>query len=61
MTENIDTLIGILVRGGHPKLGCTSIPVPVAVESDSEEAWQEFQNSQASYDQEYAITLRGPL
>ncbi len=61
MTENIDALIRILVRSGHPKQGYASIPVPVAVESNSEEVWQEFQHSQACYDQEYAITQRGAL
>jgi len=59
--ENFNNLIGMLVSGGPQNQNCAPIPVPIAVESNSEEAWQDFQESQNCYDMEYATTLRGAL
>jgi hypothetical protein len=61
MIENFNTLIGMLVSGGPHKQNFAPIPVPVAIESDTDEAWQDFQASQACYDMEYATTLHSPL
>lgn len=61
MIENFNTLIGMLVSGGQHFPHDARIPVPVAVESDTDEAWRDFQDSQACYDMEYATTLRGAL
>jgi hypothetical protein len=61
MIENLITQIGILVNGGHQNHDYCSIPVPVAVEFDTDEAWQDFQESQNFYDMEYATTVCGAL
>jgi hypothetical protein len=61
MVDNFNVLIGMLVSGGQTNAPCRRIPVPVAVESNTEEAWKDFQDSQMSYDMEYATTLRGSL
>jgi hypothetical protein len=61
MIENFSTLIGKMVNGGQQSQDYPSIPVPVAVEFDTDEAWQDFQESQCSYDMEYATTVCGPL
>jgi hypothetical protein len=61
MTENFNMLIGKLVHGGYIDHDPVSIPVPVAVESDSEEAWQDFQDSQMSYNKMYAASVHAPL
>jgi hypothetical protein len=39
----------------------SSIPVPFAVEFNTDEAWQDFQESQSCYDMEYATTVCGTL
>jgi hypothetical protein len=49
MTENFKMLIGQLVDGAYADRDAASIPVPVAVEFDTDEAWQDFQESQMSY------------
>ncbi len=61
MTENFNALIGMLVSGGQTSPDAFHIPVPVAVESNTAEAWEDFQKSQVCYDQEYATTVCGPL
>lgn len=61
MTDNFNSLIGMLVRGGQANQGCAPIPAPEAVESNTDEAWQAFQDSQMSYEMEYATTLRAAL
>jgi hypothetical protein len=61
MNENFNALIGMLVSGGQQSSHYARIPVPVAVESNTDEAWQDFQDSQSSYEMEYATTLRGTL
>ena len=49
MTDNFNTLIGQLVSGAYVECDAVNIPVPLAVECDSDEAWQDFQDSQMSY------------
>ncbi len=61
MTENFNMLIGKLVNGGHAGRDPFSIPVPVAVECDSDEAWQDFQDSQMLYDMQSAVTVYSSL
>jgi hypothetical protein len=61
MIENFSTLIGKLVSGGQPSQDYSSIPVPFAVEFNTDEAWQDFQESQSFYDMEYATTVCGAL
>ena len=61
MVENFNTLIGMLVSGGQHGQNYARIPVPVAIESDTDEAWKDFQDSQTCYDMEYATTLHSPL
>ena len=39
-----------------PYLGRLSIPTPVAVELDTDAAWQDFQDSAARMDAEYSDT-----
>ena len=60
MIENLITQIGILVNDVQQSHDYR-IPVPVAVEFDTDEAWQDFQESQISYDLEYATTVCGTL
>ena len=60
MIENLITQIGILVNDVQQNYDYR-IPVPVAVEFDTDEAWQDFQESQISYDLEYATTVCGSL
>ena len=61
MIENLNTQIGILVNDGQQNHVNYSIPVPVAVEFNTDEAWQNFQDPQISYDLEYATTVCGTL
>jgi hypothetical protein len=61
MVENFNTLIAKLVRSGLQDQDHARIPVPIAVESDSDEAWADFQESESSYDREYATTVCGTL
>ncbi len=61
MIENFNALIGMLVSDVSHNQSYSRIPVPVAMESDSDEAWQDFQESQSFHDKEYAITLRSAL
>ncbi len=61
MIENFSTLIGKLVSGGQPSQDYSSIPVPFAMEFNTDEAWQDFQESQSFYDMEYATTVCGAL
>jgi hypothetical protein len=61
MIDNFSTLIKALVNSGQQNPDDLRIPTPLAVEFDTEEAWQHFQASQISYDAEYATTLCGSL
>lgn len=61
MVENFSALIGKLVGSVHQTHDHAPIPVPIAVEFDTDEAWQDFQESQSSYDMEYADTVCGAL
>ena len=61
MTENLFKQIGILVSSCPQNQDYPRIPVPVAVEFNTDEAWRNFQESQISYDMEYATTQRGTL
>lgn len=61
MIENLIDQIGILVSSCPQDQSYSRIPVPVAVEFNTDEAWQDFQESQISYDMEYAITQCGAL
>jgi hypothetical protein len=61
MIENLSTLIGMLVRSDQQNQNSARIPLPIAVELNTDEAWQDFQESSRSYDMEYATTLCGTL
>jgi hypothetical protein len=61
MIENFKALIGALVSESPQIPDCSHIPVPVACEFNTDEAWQDFQESQISYDLEYATTVCGTL
>lgn len=46
-----------------PYLGATSkmIPVPVAIEFNSDDAWQDFQDTNTDFEQQFVKTAFGEL
>ena len=63
MDKDLKTLLEELVRSGDapPVQPAPALPVPEAIESDSEEAWNDFQDSQIAFNRDFEESQRGSL
>jgi hypothetical protein len=62
MDKDLKALLAELVEGEDPTQTPVSVlPAPEVIESDSEEAWNDFQNSQFAYDQAFHKSKLGSL
>ena len=64
MDKDLKALLEELVRSGDepaPVQAAPALPVPEVVESDSEEAWNDFQDSQIAFDRDFEESQRGSL
>jgi hypothetical protein len=62
MDKDLKDLLEELVRSGDAPLQPeTVLPAPEAIESDTEEAWNDFQDSQIAFDRGFEASQKGPL
>jgi hypothetical protein len=63
MDKDLKTLLEELVRSADapPVQPAPVLPVPEAIESDSEEAWNDFQDSQIAFNRDFEESQRGSL
>ena len=62
MDKDLKTLVEELVKGNEATLQTVpKLPVPDVTESDSEEAWNDFQDSQIAFDRDFEESQRGAL
>ena len=62
MDKDLKALLAELVEGEVPAQKPASVlPTPEVLESDSEEAWNDFQNSQLAYDEAFHKSKLGSL
>lgn len=53
MSIDLETLVEELVRSGDTKPLAEVVPVAEAVELDTEEAWNDFQDSKVAYEKSF--------
>lgn len=56
MKKNFQGLSSQFINDIDPYLGRNTVPAPLAVELNSEEAWQDFQDTCANLDDDFADT-----
>ncbi len=56
MKKSLQSLSSQFINDIDPYLGRNTVPAPLAVELDSDEAWQDFQETCASLDDGFADT-----
>lgn len=62
MDKDLKALVEQLVAGGtDTPQPVAKLPVPEVSESDSEEAWNDFQDSQIAFDRDFEESSRGAL
>ena len=62
MDKDLKALVEQLVKGSdatEPK--AAALPVPEVSESDTEEAWNDFQDSQIAFERDFEETQRGAM
>lgn len=62
MDKDLKALVEELVKGDEaPVQVVPKLPVPEVVESDSEEAWNDFQDSQIAFERDFQESQQGGL
>lgn len=63
MDKDLKALVEELVKGSEPgEQAVPALPVPEVIESDTEEAWNDFQDSQIAFERDFEETQqRGGL
>jgi hypothetical protein len=61
MGNDLKSLVEELVQNGGTSAAAPELPAAEVVESDSEEAWNDFQDSQVAYEKAYQESLRGRI
>lgn len=62
MDKDLKALVEDLVKGNDaPHQPAPALPIPDVSESDTEEAWNDFQDSQIAFDKAYEESQNGAL
>lgn len=62
MDKDLKALVEELVKGNEtPVQAVPKLPVPEVSESDSEEAWNDFQDSQIAFERDFQESQQGGL
>ncbi len=61
MGNDLKALVEQLVRDGDAALPAQVVPASEVIESDSEEAWNDFQDSQLAYEKAFQKSQLGTL
>jgi hypothetical protein len=61
MGNDLKSLVEELVRDGIAPAPVPQLPAAEVTESNSEEAWNDFQDSQLAYEKAYQESLQGRL
>jgi hypothetical protein len=61
MPNTLKTLVEELVNGGDLQVPAEVLPTPEAVELDSEEAWNDFQDSQIAFEKSFQDSTSGAI
>lgn len=62
MDKDLKALVEELVKGSEStEQAVPALPVPDVVESDTEEAWNDFQDSQIAFERDFEESQRGGL
>lgn len=60
MTPTLVGQLNALVEDTEPEKAQEAIAVPIAVELNSDEAWQDFQDTQAIFDEQFLSMQKSP-